>query len=369
MTWFARLRSFAPGLALLMFVAAFSGCSPAPIDCRSPKITCVGLVTDVNGLDDAGLNEQAWQVLESLRADGVVVNLIESMDGRDYAKNLAYFAGHGYDFVIASGYDVSEIALPLAADYPETSFLMLGRVPDEKNSLPNLAGVIFPEQKAGFWAGVIAARFSETGIVGAVFAHPALPPVIAYSIGFETGAQEAQVRMVFRESFRFADTLIDPKWGAQQALSLEQDGVDVLFAYGGATALAALEQARGQIIGVETDLARRYPHFRARVIASIVFDLSILKKIINAGQFSKPIYEADYRIVWGETPALESLPKFTPVSLPTLNAEGLIDEESFPSDDATQSVPEAPAVGDEEDDNEEDNTDEDEGDDEEEEEE
>jgi basic membrane protein A and related proteins len=301
-------RQAAGLLVSAFFFITATGCQPPPaLDCRSSEITCVGLVTDVDGLADAGLNEQAWAVLASMRSEDLVANYIESVETSDYAKNLAYFADHGYDFVIASGYSVSEHALSMAGDYPDISFVMLGRAPDEQDVPPNLAGVVFPEEVAGFWAGAIAAHYSQTGIVGAVFAHPALPPVVAYSGGFTTATQDIQSNIVYLESHRFADTLINPDWGAEQALALEEQGTDVLFAYGGATGLAALEQAGSQIIGVETDLARRYPHFKARVLASILFDPSVLREIILSGKINQPVYRAGYTIAWGETAPPASL--------------------------------------------------------------
>jgi len=308
MTSLALWRQASGLLASAFLFITATGCQPPPaLDCRLAEITCVGLVTDASGLNDAGLNEQAWGVLASLRSDEVVANYIESVETSDYAKNLAYFADHGYDFVVASGYSVSEHALSMAGDYPEISFIMLGRAPVEQDSPPNLAGVVFPEELAGFWAGTIAAHYSQTGIVGAVFAHPALPPVVAYSSGFVTATQGVQSNVVYLESYRFADTLINPDWGAEQALTLEEQGADVLFAYGGATGLAALEKASSQIIGVETDLARRYPHFKARVLASILFDPSVLREIILSGKISQPVYQAGYIIAWGETTPPESL--------------------------------------------------------------
>lgn len=312
-----------------LFITA-TGCQPPPaLDCRSPEITCVGLVTDASGLNDAGLNEQAWAVLASMRGEELVANYIESVETSDYAKNLSYFADHGYDFVIASGYSVSEHALSMAGDYPELSFIMLGRAPAEQDSPPNLAGVVFPEELAGFWAGTIAAHYSQTGIVGAIFAHPALPPVMAYSSGFITATQNIQSNVVYLESHRFADTLINPDWGAEQALALEEQGADVLFAYGGATGLAALETAGSQIIGVETDLARRYPHFKARVLASVLFDPSILREIILSGKTSQPVYQASYFIAWGETSPPESLLEAISEAAPPEYLEVPLPEDDF----------------------------------------
>ncbi|PKN93550.1 MAG: hypothetical protein CVU44_09365 [Chloroflexi bacterium HGW-Chloroflexi-6] len=303
-----RLPGFSLHLAGIVLAVLLSGCA-APVaslpDCQAGEVICVGFVTDVGGLQDYGLNEQTWKTLQDARADGIVIDVIESVEVRDYRKNIAYFANLDYDLIITSGYDLAKITLVMADEYPNLSFLMLGQAPPEEEAPPNLAGVIFPEEQAGFLAGSFAASFSETGIVGAVFAHPEIPSVAAYARGFEAGAQGAQVEMVYHEDEDFASSLDAPTWGADQAFFLEQAGADVLFAYGGQTAISALEQTRGRVIGVEVDLARRFPYFQHQVIASIVFDLSVLKEIVPEGQVSQPLYEAGYQVIWGDIPTPE----------------------------------------------------------------
>jgi basic membrane protein A and related proteins len=303
---FARAWRAAGLLILLFFLIAPAGCLPVPPECRSDEVICVGFVTDFNGLRDYGLNEQTWQVLQELREDGFVVDVIESIDAFDYVKNVAYFADHGYDLVFTSGYSLAETTHAMAEKYPQTSFVMLGQPPEE-DVPPNLAGVLFPEAQAGFWAGGLAAHFSEAGIVGAVFANPAIPSVEAYGRGFKAGARGADAQMVYYEHGRFAASLSDNEWGARQADILDERGADVLFAYGGSTGLSALEQFRGRVIGVEVDFGRRYPSMQNRLIASIVFDLSILNEIVRAGRVSQPVYQGAYRVVWGAESALEVL--------------------------------------------------------------
>jgi basic membrane lipoprotein Med (substrate-binding protein (PBP1-ABC) superfamily) len=130
----------------------------------------------------------------------------------------------------------------------------------------------------------------------------------AYARGFEAGAEGLEVHIISYKDGRFAASLSDREWGAAQAQSLEALGADVLFAYGGSTGISALEQARGRVIGVEMDFARRFPSMENRLIASLVFDFSILKEIVQAGQVSQPIYEGGYKILWGNVLASEALP-------------------------------------------------------------
>jgi basic membrane lipoprotein Med (substrate-binding protein (PBP1-ABC) superfamily) len=337
MNLFARAWRATGLLILLFFLIAPAGCLAVPPDCRSDEFVCVGFVTDFNGLRDYGLNEQTWQVLQELRQDGFVVDVIESIDTYDYVKNVAYFGDHGYDLVFTSGYSLAETTHAMAEKYPQTSFVILGQPPEE-DAPPNLAGVLFPEAQAGFWAGGLAAHFSEAGIVGAVFANPAIPSVGAYGRGFEAGAQRVEAHPVYYEHGRFAASLSDREWGARQADILDERGADVLFAYGGGTGISALEQFRGRVIGVEVDFGRQFPSMQNRLIASIVFDLSILNEIVRAGRVSQPVYQGAYLVVWGDEPAqevLESLGMYGEDAFEETNdeTEDVSDEVSEESDD------------------------------------
>lgn len=301
---FTRSWRAAGLLILLFFLMAPAGCLAVPPDCHSDEVVCIGFVTDFNGLRDYGLNEQTWQVLQELRQEGFVVDVIESIDAYDYTKNVAYFGDHGYDLVFTSGFSLAETTREMAKKYPQTSFVMLGQPPEE-DAPPNLAGVLFPEAQAGFWAGGLAAHFSEAGIVGAVFANPAIPSVGAYGRGFKAGARDVESQLIYYEHGRFATSLSDREWGARQADILDERGADVLFAYGGGTGISALEQFPGRVIGVEVDFGRQFPSMQNRLIASIVFDLSILNEIVHTGHVSQPVYQGAYLVVWGAEPAPE----------------------------------------------------------------
>lgn len=332
----ARAWRAAGLLISLFFLIAPAGCLAVPPDCHSEEVICLGFVTDQNGLRDYGLNEQAWQTLQALREQGFIVDVIESIDAFDYAKNVTYFANHGYDLVFTSGYALAETTHALAEKYPQTDFVMLGQPPSE-DAPPNLAGVLFPEAQAGFLAGAAAAILSESGKIGAIFANPELPSVKAYARGFQVGARlkEVEVFVVAHEDARFSDSLNDREWGARQADALDERGADVLFAYGGGTGLSALEQFRSRVIGAEVDFGRGYPSMQKRLIASILFDLSILNEIAQAGGLTQPIYEGTYQILWGEAidPALlESLPSLEEVDFRL--DETLLLGEDLPEDEA-----------------------------------
>src|SRR5690606_34842195 len=137
-------------------------------DCFREEVFCAALVTDTQGLDDHGINQDAWLGLEAAKANNLAnqADFIESVDARDYMKNISYFAERGYDVIFTSGVALEDETHQSADLYPDSVFVGLNQTFEE--SLPNLVSVTFPEDQMGFAAGLLAARISKTGIIGAV---------------------------------------------------------------------------------------------------------------------------------------------------------------------------------------------------------
>src|SRR5207302_1598927 len=65
----------------------------------------VGLVTDINQLNDRGFNHLAYMgLLKSESRLGVQGRVYQSASAQDYIPNLAQFAQQGYDLVISVGF-------------------------------------------------------------------------------------------------------------------------------------------------------------------------------------------------------------------------------------------------------------------------
>lgn len=248
-----------PACVLLLLLLGVSACSQPP-DCHLEQVFCAGLVTDTQGLDDFGLNQNTWAGLEQSKGDGVIDHAayIESMDARDYEKNIAYFVDEGYDVIVTSGPGLRSATLRSADLYPDPVFIGMNQ--SEADPTPSFIPVTFPEDRMGFLAGVLAARLSGTKTVGAVCETSGIGSMWRYCEGFRAGAEyteeEVKVIVVYRDDGSSDELFIDPEWGAETARSLIQQGADVIFAAGGETAAGALRAAGGgdvRAIGVERD--------------------------------------------------------------------------------------------------------------------
>jgi basic membrane lipoprotein Med (substrate-binding protein (PBP1-ABC) superfamily) len=119
--------------------------------------------------------------------------------------------------------------------------------------LPNVMGLLFAEEQAGFLAGALAGLMTRNKTVGMV-AGMALPPVVRFRRGYDAGVryvcEPCEVLGVYIDSFT------DPARGKTAALSQIDEGADVVFGGGGTTGSGAIlgaAQAGAWVIGVDQD--------------------------------------------------------------------------------------------------------------------
>jgi basic membrane protein A len=269
-------RSSAWLMAALLIASGVSACAPQP-DCRREEVFCAGLVTDTRGLNDFGLTQHTWAGLQRARANGTADHIayIESVDRRDYEKNIAFFVEEGYDVIVTAGIGLEDAALHSADLNPDSTFIGVNQPAD--SPLPNFIPVTFPEDQMGFLAGALAARLTRSKTVGAVCEASGIDAMWRYCEGFRAGAKYAdktvKVIVVYRDSGSRSKLFNDPDWGSETAAGLIQQGADVIFAAGGETAAGALRAAnslKALAIGVERDQAAALGEEGSRVAASIV---------------------------------------------------------------------------------------------------
>ena len=263
---------------LILLAVALSGipaCAQSP-DCSREDVFCAGLVTNTAGIHDFGLNQHTWDGLLQAREDRIVdhVAYIESIDSRDYVKNIETFALDEYDLIITIGPAMDGETLRAADLFPDSVFI--GMDQPQKETRPSLLPILFPEDQMGFWAGALAARVTKTGVIGAVCETSGIDSMRRYCEGFRKGAAYADEKVksliLYREDQSSEKLFIDSDWGLAAAQDLIRRGADVIFAAGGGTAQGALlasAEAGIHAIGAERDQARALPEAAEALITSV----------------------------------------------------------------------------------------------------
>ena len=261
---------------LAIVLSGLTSCAPSP-DCHREDVFCVGLVTDTRGLNDFGINQDTWAGLEQSHVDGVIdrVAYIESVNSKDYEKNIAYFVDSGYDVIVTSGIGLREATIHSADLYPASVFVGMNQLDDENRA--NFIPVTFPEDQMGFFAGALAVRLTRLKAVGAVCETSGIDSMRQYCEGFRAGANyvddSIKVLVAYRDDGSSSKLFIDDEWGYETGQKLIDSGVDVIFAAGGETGVGALRaagEAKIQSIGSERDQAAALGSEGLDVVTSVV---------------------------------------------------------------------------------------------------
>ena len=270
-------------------LSACGGAEEAPVasddNCADEAVLCVGLVTDVGEIDDKSFNQSAWEGVQQAADElGAFTKYVETKDAKDYAANIALFANKDYDVIVTVGFAMGDATLSAAAEYPEVDFIGVDQG-QWGGEVANVAGLIFPEDKAGFLAGALAAQVSETGTIAAVLGTDLVPPVVAFKEGYEAGALYINPDINLISTYHPGGmdvAFVDPEWGATTAKQAIDQGADVVFGAGGKTGNGALIEVASNegvyCIGVDSDQWGTVPEAHPCLITSAM-------KLITPGVF------------------------------------------------------------------------------------
>jgi len=201
-------------------------------DCGKEDVLCVGLVTDVGEVDDKSFNQSAWEGVQQAEKElGAIINYVETKDAKDYAANMALFADKDYDIIVTVGFAMGEATIEAAGKYPDIDFIGVDQG-QWGGEIANVAGLIFPEDRAGFLAGALAAMMTKTDTVAAVLGTDLVPPVVAFKEGYDGGAAYINPDINLISTYHPGGldvAFTDPEWGATTAKQAIDNGADVVY--------------------------------------------------------------------------------------------------------------------------------------------
>ncbi len=238
----------------------------------------IGLVTDVGRVNDRSFNQSAWEgVLESCGnlglAEGDDCKFIETQDAKDYADNIQQFIDADFNVIVTVGFALGEATAIAAAENPDVFFIGVDQFQGE--AMPNVAGLIFNEDRSGFLAGALAAHLNESGTVAQVLGTDLVPPVVAFGEGFIAGVAYINPDINVITTYHpgeLSQAFVDPEWGAATAKQAIDQGADVIFGAGGITGNGALQEVAANeglyCIGVDTDQWETLPAAHPCLVSS-----------------------------------------------------------------------------------------------------
>ncbi len=234
--------------------------------------------------------EQQWvsrlnKALKAAEARGEIEYVFsENVANTDYERVMRQYAQAGHKLIIGEAFAVERAARKVAADFPNTAFLIGSSFgPSGKNF------AVFDNwiQEPAYLTGLIAGGMTKSNIIGMVGGYP-IPEVNRLMHAFMDGARETNPNVKFLVTF--IGSWFDPPKAKEAAFAQIDRGADVMYAERFGVSDAAKER-KVLAIGNVIDTQPQYPE---TVVASALWHMepSIDRAIaaVKAGTFTAEDY-------------------------------------------------------------------------------
>ncbi|HZO34448.1 MAG TPA: BMP family ABC transporter substrate-binding protein [Gaiellaceae bacterium] len=244
----------------------------------------VGLSTDTGGLNDRSFNHLAYVGLKRAEHElGISGRVVLANSSSAYIPNLSSLARQGYNLVIGVGFTEIQAMEAVAKQFPKTHFAIVDVSNADEGHLPNVEGLLFKEQEAGYLAGYaagLAAKLRSGKAVSTVGGQKQ-PPVDRYIAGFQAGAKAADPGIQTPNGYS-NDFTIQAKC-KEVALNQIAAGSVVVFQVAGGCGLGALDAAKEKDvwgIGVDADQGYLGPYVLTSALKRV--DTAVFNAIRDA---------------------------------------------------------------------------------------
>jgi basic membrane protein A len=243
----------------------------------------VAMVYALGGLGDESFNDAAHRGAQRAKEE-LGIQYAEAQPESETAfstfqRRFARSQDPVYDLVCAIGFLQKSAVEQSAQNFPDQRFMIV----DEEVDRENVASYLFREAQGSFQVGHLAGLLTNrefsagggetnpeqatVGFVGGVDS----PLIRKFQAGYEAGVNYANEN---------ADTLVayvgdfsDPTGGREAAISMYDNGADIVFHASGATGAGVFQAAQEKnryAIGVDSDQSRTNEDFANVILASMV---------------------------------------------------------------------------------------------------
>jgi basic membrane protein A len=258
MTLMQKLMGAAAGLAL---TAGAALAEPA-------------LIFDLGGKFDKSFNEAAFGGAQRWAEEtGEPFREIELQSEAQREQALRRFAESGSNPIVMAGFAFADALGQVAADYPDTSFVIIDMVVDA----PNVRSVVFNEHEGSFLVGMMAAKASKSNTVGFIGGMD-IPLIRKFACGYAQGVKAANpdATVISNMTGTTPSAWNDPVKGSELTKAQISQGADVVYAAAGGTGVGVLQTAADEgilSIGVDSNQNHLHP---GKVLTSM------MKRVDNA---------------------------------------------------------------------------------------
>ncbi len=218
------------------FLAIMLGVATAAEDPTRVAFVYVGPVSDHGWTYQ---HDQGRLALEAALGDDVITTFVENVsEGPDAERVIRQLAATGQDVIFTTSFGFMNPTVKVAEQFPDVTF---GHATGYKRT-DNLTTYSSRFYEGRYVLGQIAARMSETGIVGYVASFP-IPEVVrginSFMLGMQSINPDAQIKVVWVSSW------FDPGKEGDAAKAMIDQGADVITQHTDSPAPLRVAEERG----------------------------------------------------------------------------------------------------------------------------
>ncbi|NCO87238.1 MAG: BMP family ABC transporter substrate-binding protein [Rhodobacterales bacterium] len=232
------------------------------------------IIFDLGGKFDKSFNESAFNGAQRWADEtGGSFAEVELQSDAQREQALRRFAEAGNNPIVMAGFAFATALEEVAADYPDTKFVIIDMVVDQ----PNVRSIVFSEEQGSYLVGMLAAMASDSQTVGFIGGMD-IPLIRNFACGYAQGvkAVNPDATVITNMTGTTPAAWNDPVKGSELTLAQISQGADVVYAAAGGTGVGVLQTAADKdILSIGVDSNQNYLH-PGEVLTSM------LKRVDNA---------------------------------------------------------------------------------------
>ncbi|MBP9920614.1 MAG: BMP family ABC transporter substrate-binding protein [Proteiniclasticum sp.] len=227
----------------------------------------IALITDKGNIDDKSFNQGSWEgVVEFAKANKITHKYYKPEEASDagYLAAIDLAVTGGAKVIVTPGFLFEVPIYEAQTKYPEVKFILLDGAPHTADyatfkTEKNVASVMYSEEQSGFLAGYAAVMdgMTKLGYMGGM----AVPAVQAFGYGYLQGAEAAAAELGLADGaieaiYHYTGNFEENDTNKATAKTMYQEGIEVIFAAGGAvgkSVMSAASESDAKVIGVDVD--------------------------------------------------------------------------------------------------------------------
>lgn len=204
----------------LAAVTALGALAVSPAQAEAPRVAVAlpGIITD------RAFNENVHNGLVMAEEQfGAETAYTENVSQATQVEVMSDYARRGYDIVVGAGGEYTDAAERVAANFPETTVIVLNGAPTE-----GVTTINYDNPEFGYLVGLVAGHVSETGVAAALSAQEfaAFTNVVdGFRRGFQTANPEGEVLVAYTNDWA------DIAKAKEASFNLISQDVDVILPY------------------------------------------------------------------------------------------------------------------------------------------